>query len=455
MSREPVSVARESGVTMTSKHRVKVRLLATLVGSSLLLAACGLTGGDSSPSPTATGPAPDPVDISMAFWGDFGLDDLATEYQDTNPGVTITLNSGNYNDLHDELQRQLVAGTGAPNIVAIGEDYIGNFTAQPDSFDNLLTFGASDYQALYLDWKWAQGSTPDGSQLIGIGADVSGLALCYRPDLFEAAGLPTGRDAVEAAIGDTWDGFIALGRQYEAGAPAGSFLDDAVTLLKPARAQLGASYFNAAGDLAIEPVKPAFNVALDAIDAGLSAGVKPFTEQWDSGLDSGTFATTLCPVWGMGYIQNALQTSGGTAQWDVADIPGPGGSWGGAFYAIPAQGTDAQQQAAWDFLEWLIQPDQQVRIFRATGSLPSQPALYEDPSVKSYEIPFFNNAPVGPILAKAVTELPTQTTYSPNNATVEATVQDVLDEVAEGNVGSADAWQVARDAAALADPAAP
>ncbi len=437
---------------MTLKRRAAGRLLATIAGSTLILGACGLTGDDSSPTTGATITASEPVDISMAFWGDFGLNELATEYMDSNPGVTITLNSGNYNDVHDELQRQLVAGNGAPNIVAIGEDYIGKFTAQPDAFTNLLSFGAGDYQDLFLDWKWAQGSTPDGSQLIGIGADVSGLALCYRRDLFENAGLPSDRDAVTAAIGDTWEGFIALGKEYEAGTDAGSFLDDAGTLLKPVRAQSGASYFNAADELSLDAIKPAFDVSLDAIDAGLSAGIMPFTDQWDTGLDNGAFAVTLCPVWGMGYIQSVLETAGGIAQWDVADIPGPGGSWGGAFYAIPKQGTAAQQQASWAFLNWLIQPEQQLRIFQATGSLPSQPALYSDDSVKSYMIPFFNDAPVGNILAKSVTELPTQNSYSPNNGTIEATLQDVLFEVESGNVGSADAWTVATEAAALAAP---
>jgi hypothetical protein len=72
--------------------------------------------------------------------------------------------------------------------------------------------------------------------------------------------------------------------------------------------------------------------------------------------------------------------------------------------------------------------------------------------VKSYVIPFFNDAPVGNILAKAVTELPTQSSYSANNGTVEATLQDVLGEVESGNVGSADAWKVATEAAGLAVP---
>jgi hypothetical protein len=49
-----------------------------------------------------------------------------------------------------------------------------------------------------------------------------------------------------------------------------------------------------------------------------------------------------------------------------------------------------------------------------------------------------------------VTELPTQSLYSPNNGTVEATLQEVLGEVQAGNVSSADAWTVATEAATLA-----
>ena len=427
------------------------RTLVVVTAATMTLAACGLTGHHGTTSPTAVAAPVAPVSISMSFWGDFGLDALADEYEQAHPGVTITLDSGNYNDVHDQLQRDLVAGTGAPTIVAIGDDYIGKFTAQPDSFVNLLDLGAGDYQDSYLKWKWAEGATADGTTLVGIGADVSGLAMCYRRDLFEKAGLPSDRDAVAAAIGDTWEGFIALGKQYAAASTHGAFLDDASTLLRPIREQLGASYYDASGALNTDAVEPAFDLSLDAIDGGLSAGITPFSDQWDAGLDSGAFAVTLCPVWSMGYIQSLLETNQSTAQWDIADIPGPGGSWGGSFYAIPSQSSPVEQRAAWEFLRWLIQPEQQIRIFQATGSLPSQPALYDDDSVQKYSIPFFNDAPVGPLLATSVTELPTQSSYAPKNGTVEAAVQQVLSDVEQGNVALSDAWSIAQDAATTAD----
>lgn len=387
----------------------------------------------------------------MAVWGGFGLDDLIAEYETANPGVKITLISGDYNPLHDSLQRELVAGSGAPTIAAIGEDYITKFAAQPDQFVNLATLGADDYEDTYLPWKWAEGTSPDGEAIIGMGADVSGLALCYRSDLFAAAGLPVDRLAVSGAMKDSWDGFLALGADYTKASNGAAFIDNAASLLTPIRNQAGASYYDANGTLATDAAKPAFDIATKAIDAGLSAGYTQFSDEWDKGLSDGSFATTLCPVWGMGYIQGVVTEANYTPKWDIADIPGPGGSWGGSFYTIPAQASPEQRDAAWAFLRWLLAPAQQLKAFQATGSLPSQPSVYEDSSVKDYRIPFFNDAPVGTILAKAVVELPVTTTHDPRDATVEAAMVQVLQGVQSGDVASADAWKVAVEAAKVVD----
>lgn len=419
----------------------------------MALSACGLLD-DASPSASAdasAAPANTTV-ITMAVWGGFGLDELIAEYETTHPGVGIDLQTGDYNPLHDELQRQLVAGSGAPTIAAIGEDYIAKFAAQPELFVDLGSLGATDLQESYLPWKWAQGTSTDGSAVIGLGADVSGLALCYRSDLLAAAGLPTDRLELSGAMNDSWEGFLEVGARYEE-ATGDAFMDNATSLLTPVRNQLGVTYYDAAGALSLDATKPAFDIATSAIDAGLSAGIVQFSDEWDKGLTDGSFAVTLCPVWGMGYMQGVVSESNYQPTWDIADIPGPGGSWGGSFYTIPAQATPAQQSVAWEFLRWLVQPEQQLRVFQATGSLPSQPALYSDSSVTNYDIPFFNEAPVGEILAKAVKELPVMPSQNPKTGTVEATVEQVLDEVQAGTVSSADAWAVVLEAAKLADAA--
>ena len=49
--------------------------------------------------------------------------------------------------------------------------------------------------------------TADGKQLIGLGTDVGGMAMCYRTRPVRKAGLPTDRDAV-AKLWPTWDDYI-------------------------------------------------------------------------------------------------------------------------------------------------------------------------------------------------------------------------------------------------------
>ena len=436
--------------------RPRVLRTATMgIVSALVLAGCGLTGNDesSSASPDASVAPEDVVTITMAVWGGFGLDTLIAEYEQDHPGVVIELQTGDYNPLHDELQRELVAGVGAPTIAAIGEDYIAKFAAQSADFVDLGPLGADAYEDAYLPWKWAQGLSADGTAVLGMGSDVGGLALCYRADLLEAAGLPFERTALEAEIGDNWEGFLALGAKYATATDNAAFIDSGTSLLGPVRAQSGAAYYDATGALALGPTKPSFEVAASAISSGLSAGLTQFSDEWDKGLSTDAFATTLCPVWMMGYIQGVVLDAESGARWDVADIPGPGGSWGGAFYTIPSQAAPDERAAAWEFLEWLMQPEQQLASFQATGSLPSQPALYDDASVKEYTIDFFQDAPVGTILAKSVKDLPASSSYGAKNGVVEATLEQVLDEVQTGRITADEAWAVAEEAAALADTA--
>ena len=58
--------------------------------------------------------------------------------------------------------------------------------------------------------------TADGKHLIGLGTDVGGMAMCYRRDLFEKAGLPTERDAV-SKLWPTWHDYVEVGEQFKQG----------------------------------------------------------------------------------------------------------------------------------------------------------------------------------------------------------------------------------------------
>lgn len=418
------------------------------LAASFVVAGCTQSDNDAQASASAS--PQNTIAVSMAVWSGFGLEELVAEYESANPGVTISLETGSYNDLHAELSQELAAGAGAPTIAAIGEDYIARFVAQPEQFVNLGSFGAEDLESEYLAWKWQQGLGPSG-EVLALGGDVAGLALCYRADLLEAAGLPVEREAVATQIGDSWQDLIdfALAYREATGKP---LLDSASAILPVVRQQLGYTYVASDGTVDVTPAEGAFADAMTLVGSGLSAGLVPYSEEWTAELDTDAFAATLCPVWGMGYIESQVTESGSEASWDIADVPGPGGSWGGTFYSVTSQASPQQREAAWDFLAWLQEPEQQIALFQATGSLPSQPALLEDGSVTGYTNAFFNDAPVGPLLAAAVTELEPADGVSEKDASIEDVLEAVVAEVQLGNAAPADGWAIALEAVKQANP---
>ncbi|MFG2060206.1 ABC transporter substrate-binding protein [Micromonospora sp. NPDC048871] len=405
---------------------LRVAAVALAVGS--LVVACsgrsttGGTGGDGQ------------VTLTINFWGDFGLQELKTRYEAEHSNVRIALNSGEYNAQHEDLQKKLIAGSGAPDIAAIDEGFMVQFRSQADQFVNLLDRGAGKYESNYLPWKWKQSLSADGRTQIALGTDVGGLAMCYRTDLFAAAGLPTDRDQV-SALWPTWDDFLTVGQRYVAQTNR-KFLDNATNLFNPILGQQPVGFYDSEERLLMAGgPKVAFDYAVKAADLGLSANLTSFQADWDKGFTNGSFAVLTCPAWMLGHIQNTAPGTEG--KWDIAAVPGGGGNWGGSFLTVPKQGKNIDE--AYKFLEWLIQPEQQIEVFKTVGNLPSQPGLYTDPAIADFKNEFFNSAPVGQIFPKMAEGLTPQYLGRKNGPTRVA-VENVINRVQNGTLKSDAAW---------------
>jgi cellobiose transport system substrate-binding protein len=412
--------------------RRALRLAAAGLAVSLVVSGCSgqeLQGGGSDDS-TSGGM----VTLKVNFWGDFGLNDLKAQYEKDHTNVKIVLNSGEFNAQHEDLQKKLVAGNGAPDIAAVDEGFAVQFRSQPDKFVNLLDKGAGSYESKYLAWKWKQTLSPDGKTQIGLGTDVGGLAMCYRTDLFSKAGLPTERDQV-SKLWTTWDEFIEVGKKYVA-ATGKKFVDSGTNMFNPVLAQQPVGFYDEQDQLQmVGGPKVAFDISMKAIDAGLSADLASFQPNWDQGFKKDQFAVLACPAWMLGHIQDTAPNQKG--KWDIAAIPGGGGNWGGSFWTIPKQGQNVDE--AYKFVEWMIQPQQQIQIFKTVGNLPSQPALYKDPAVLDYKKEFMSNAPTGQIFASTAENLKPQYLGKKNGPTRVA-VENVITRVQQGKLKSGDAW---------------
>ena len=414
-----------------------VRLVAAGLAGTLLIAGCSGQSLEGGGDKAADGQ----ITLKVNFWGDMGLDKLKAAYEKDHPNIKIVLNSGEYNAQHEDLQKKLVAGSGAPDISAIDEGFVVQFRGQADKFVNLLDKGASSYESKYLPWKWQQSLSADKKTQIGLGTDVGGLAMCYRSDLFAKAGLPTDREAV-SKLWPTWDDFINVGKTYVS-KTGKKFVDSGTNMFNPVIAQQPQGFYDESDQLQMEGgPKVAFDVSMKAIEAGLSANLASFQPNWDQGFKKDQFATLACPAWMLGHIQDTAPEQKG--KWDIAAIPGGGGNWGGSWWTIPKQGKNADE--AYKFVEWMIQPAQQIEVFKTVGNLPSQPALYKDPAVLDYKKEFMSNAPTGQIFAATAENLKPQYLGKKNGPTRVA-VENVITRVQQGSLKADAAWPEAVKAA--------
>ncbi len=423
------------------KVQTKSRRIAAFLGLVMVatpaLAACG--------DDDEGGASGEDVTLRVNVFGNFGYEDLYKEFEADHPGVTIVESAeGDLGAYNTQLTQKIAAGSGAGDVVAIEEGQVINFLQSADKFVNFQDHGSEENKDQWLDWKYSQGTTADGSHTIGLGTDVGGLAMCYRRDLFEKAGLPTDREEV-AALWPTWDDFIATGEEFQDGIDDDGvfFVDSATNTYNSILMQSGdTTYFDREDNLVIEDnpaVKEAWDKALDMVDAGITAKLKSFSNEWNAGFKNGTFATIACPAWMTGYITEQSGDAN-AGKWDIATVPGGGGNWGGSFLAVPTASDN--QDLAIELVQFLTSADGQMGAFEAVGNLPSNPTLYDTPELKNAENEYFNNAPIGQLFVAGARDL-TPVYLGAKNQPVRDAVENAMRSVENGQVEPDDGWQTA------------
>jgi len=425
---------------MNPMKRNRIAALAVLaVAAAPTLVACGGDdGGDG-------GSGGEDTTLRVNVFGNFGYEDLYAQFEKDHPGVKIVESAeGDLGAYNTQLTQKIAAGSGAGDVVAIEEGQVINFLQSADKFVNMQDHGSSDQQDQWLDWKYAQATTADGSATIGLGTDVGGLAMCYRRDLFEKAGLPTDREEV-SALWPTWDEFIAAGEKFQDGIGSEDvhFIDSATNTYNSILMQSGDyTYFDPEDNFVMESndaVKGAWDQAVAMVDAGISAQLKSFSTEWNAGFKNGAFATVACPAWMTGYITEQAG-DGAAGKWDIAAVPGGGGNWGGSFLGVPT--SSENQDLAIELAFFLTNADGQLSAFESVGNLPSNPTLYEKPALKDATNEYFNDAPVGQIFVAGASSL--EPVYlGAKNQPVRDAVENALRSVESGQRSSDEGWDAA------------
>ncbi|WP_458107977.1 extracellular solute-binding protein [Arthrobacter sp. R3-55] len=423
----------------------RLRKFTALAGvASLALVAAGCSGGGDKAAS-----ADNPVTLTVTTFGTFGYDDLYAEYEKQNPGVTIeATNIDRGSNARTDAFTKLAAGSGLSDVTAIEEGWLGSIMEVSDQFVDLKEHGAEDIKGNWVDWKFKQGTDPNG-RVIGYGTDIGPQALCFNGKLFEAAGLPSDREKVAELFGGkdaSWDTYFKLGRQYKE-ATGKAWYDQSGFVWNSMVNQMDEGYYTKDGKLNVEGNKE-MRAKFDMLAAGTADGLSSNQTQFDWGngkaFVDGSFATHVCPAWMLGTIKGQLESAGGGAAsgWDVADVfPGGASNWGGAFLSVPK--TSKHPAEAAKLAAWLTAPEQQIKQSAAANNFPStleaQAKIVE--AAKPNEL--FNNAPYGAIFESRAEGVIAQF-KGPDDSVIQENVFGPALKMLDSGKGTADeAWNEA------------
>ncbi|AYA78635.1 carbohydrate ABC transporter substrate-binding protein [Bacillus sp. Y1] len=377
------------------------KLFALGLSSALALSLAACSGSEDSSS----GESGDKK-VELSFWafGATGYEELAKEYEKEHPNVKIKVKSSETAEHHDALFTSLSAGSGAPDIAMLEVDQFDRFKVAQDRFNNLYDLGAKDVQDQYLDWKWQGGENAEGDFLFGLPTDIGPKGLYYRTDIFEAAGLPTDPAEVAALINSP-EAFQKAGLQVKE--KTGKPFVDSIEMAY--RAYLDASeetYLNPKGELLLEEegnaVKKAFDYAVKLNELGIVGKFDMWTPEWSNAVNTGEFAAELGAGWLKGWMEGNAPDAVG--KWKVATLPTEfAANWGGSYISIPKETKHAEE--AYDFVEWLVSPENQLKSFQSKGLFPSAPSVYDMEEFKANEDEFFGGQVTSSVFAEAAQDI--------------------------------------------------
>ncbi|NLP84973.1 ABC transporter substrate-binding protein [Microbacterium sp. CFH 90308] len=369
--------------------------IAAFSASAIVLAGCAGNAGNDDAGEDGE------ITLTIATFNDFGYtDELLAEFTEETGIKVEHTRAAESGDARANYFAKLGKG-GLADIEAVEIDWF----AEAMQYSDLLAEAPDSVKGRWLDWKEAAATDADG-RLVGFGTDIGPQGLCYRSDLFAAAGLASDPAGVADLFNGDWEHFLDVADQYKA-ATGKPMIDSANSVLQGIVNQIEYTYTEEDGTvIATEnpEIADAYNlVAERAVPNSAYAG--QWSDDWFASMANGEFAAMLCPGWMLGVIEGNAPD---TADWNIADVfPNGGGNWGGSYLTIPADGDNVE--AALELADWLTAPEQQMKAFANAGTFPSQLEALESQELAEATNAYFQDAPVGEILstrAEAVTVAP-------------------------------------------------
>ena len=358
------------------KRNLLASAVALTAAAAFALTGCG--GGNSASAESGDGNT-----VTVWAW-DVALKQLqeaSEKFKETHPDVEFVFEEMGTDQIYTKLATTLSTGKGLADVIQIeGEQVSGYATKYPDGFADLSDIVNEDD---FLDVKIGEVSA--NGKIVGFPWDAGPVALFYRRDYFEQAG-------VNAEDIKTWDDFIEAGKKITetCTTPSGEpvkmlpIAPNGSNFWKLILTENGGSFFDAEGNTIVNSPEAleAMEMAKKIYDAGIAQNYSDWAE-YEGVVVNENVATIPEAVWMIGTIKDKGPDQSG--KWGVIDLPAfpgkdPAGSTnGGANLVIPS--TSPNLDIAKEFVEFAL-TDQQLQVdgFVNYGLFPSYIPVYDDPT---------------------------------------------------------------------------
>ena len=426
-------------------HNTK-RAVATGVAllSAVALAGCTSDSGSGEGGDAAAcTPADGPVTLEFTSWIP-GIEDVVALWNDANPDLQVEVqtgpngNSGTYQNFFSQLE----AGN-APDLGQIEYDALASFRVQ-DGLADLS--GCEDVVAAeseFIPWTWNQ-VTLGSDGIYGVPQDSGPMALFYRSDLFEQAGIE---------VPTTWDEYRTAAEQVrEQGGYITNFSTSDINQFAGFVWQAGGDWFSTEDDawmvdLAGGQSETVADYWQGMIDDDLVSTYPAWTEEWNNAYNSGEVWTWNSAVWGANSIASGAPDTAGN--WSVAPSPqwnageSAAGNWGGSSTAV-FQGTEHLYEAT-QFALWLNTSDEALTALNEGANLYPATEAGLDLPVLAEGVDFYGGQAIYDVFAEAAAEVNPDFLWGPTMTQTYADVSDGFQRAVTGQGTLEEALQSAQE----------
>lgn len=304
--------------------------------------------------------------------------ELIPDFERRNPGIRVRVQQIPWSAAHEKLLTAY-AGDTMPDLFQLGNTWIPEFVALRaiPALDERIATSRAVTPADYFPGIWDTNRLE--GRLYGVPWYVDTRVIFYRKDLLTRAGV--------AQMPRSWVGWLEAMERIQARSgpdryaillPINDWTAPVILALQQGAALLRDGERH--GAFEAPAFRKAFAFYLDLFHRGYAprVGGAQMTNIYQA-FARGEFAMYISGPWNIGEFQARLPESLQDS-WATAPLPSPDAHWpgvsiaGGASLAISR--ASPHPQAAWRLIEYLSEPEQQLRFNQLTGDLPARKSAW-------------------------------------------------------------------------------